>query len=91
MTTSGWITPLPSSTGDQLQAIDRAITQLETAPEVLVHELEYREEHPGGREGPTNGGGFSRDDGASRGRKPCRTRSTRFARSERPLTTSTRG
>ena len=53
---------------DQLQAIDRAITQLETTRAVLVRALEYREEYPGRREGPTNGGGFSRDDGSSRGR-----------------------
>ena len=53
---------------DELQAIDRAITQLETTRGVLVHQLEYSEERPDGREGPTNRGGFSRDDGASRGR-----------------------
>jgi hypothetical protein len=53
---------------DELQAIDCAITQLETTRGVLVHQLEYSEEHPDRREGPTNGGGFSRDDGASWGR-----------------------
>ncbi len=52
---------------DQLQAIDREITRLEATREVLVHQLEYREEYPDRREG-TSGGGSSRDDDSSRGR-----------------------
>ena len=52
---------------DELQAVERDISCLEAAREVLVRELAHTEEHPAAR-GSGRGGGPNRDDDAYPGR-----------------------